>query len=409
MTMPDAPTTVYALMVSIPTADGADLAAVAFLARYSGRTATPAGTISLRSSGGPPTMAWASFVNSARRRVAVAVDPPLGRSGVGQEAWEVRVGGRRGRRFASILGIDNYDPETVADGSPSRTAILTAVARAVHREEPLPWVLDDYLALGLADVGGVALHERLRDEVPRELLLAFGRWMGARGRFVEDIVERWVSEGIFQYVILGAGLDSFAYRRRDLLDRLAVFEVDHPATQAWKRHRLAALGVDVPVGLVYAPVDFELDTLTDGLRAAGFDFGQRAIFSWIGTVQFLTLGAIDATLDAIMDCAAGSRVVLTYNLPRDAAHGVLAEVSAAFVGIATEMGEPFVSRFLPDEIDHLLRRHGFGETEDFGPDDARARYFAGRTDVEVGGAERIITATVMPSGLRLSSTDSDLA
>jgi methyltransferase (TIGR00027 family) len=290
----------------------------------------------------------------------------------------------------------------VADfgGGPSRTAVLTAVARSVHREEAPPWVLDDYLALDLADVEGLALRERLRAEVPRALLLAFGRWTCVRARLAEDVVERSVSDGVTQYVILGAGLDSFAYRRRDLLNRLRVFEVDHPATQSWKRRQLAAIGVDLPVGLVYAPVDFEIQTLREGLGAVGFDFSQPAVFSWIGTVQYLTLDAIGATLDAIMDCPAASRVVLTYNQPRAAVQGVPAQVSAAFVGIATEMGEPFLSRFLPDEIDQLLRRHGFGDTADFGPEDARVRYFEGRTEVDVGSAERIMTATVMPGGAR---------
>jgi methyltransferase (TIGR00027 family) len=283
----------------------------------------------------------------------------------------------------------------VAVAGPSRTAVLTAVARAVHREEPPPWVLDDYLALGLADAEGLELRERLRTEVPRPLVLAFARWMCARARFTEDAVEQAAREGASQYVILGAGLDSFAYRRPDLLDRLAVFEVDQPATQAWKRRRLAALGVDKPDGLVYVPIDFETQTLREGLTPSGFDSNRRAIISWIGTIQFLSAPAISTTLDVLAACAAGSRVVVTYNLPRDAVSGVLAEVSAAFTQIAAEMGEPFLSRFLPDEIDQLLRQHGFGETEDFGPQEAVARYLSGRADVAVGGAERIITARVV--------------
>jgi methyltransferase (TIGR00027 family) len=280
-------------------------------------------------------------------------------------------------------------------GGPSRTAVLTAVARSVHREEPPPWVFDDYLALGLTDVQGLALRDRLRDEVPHALLLAFARWMCVRARFAEDVVERSASDGVVQYVILGAGLDSFAYRRGDLLDRLRVFEVDHPATQSWKRRRLAVMGIDLPGGLVYAPVDFEVQTLRNGLEAAGFDFSQLAVFSWLGTVQFLTLEAIEATLDVIVACPAGSRLVLTYNQPRAALRDVAAEVSAVFVGIATELGEPFISRFLSDQIDRLLGLHGLGEMIDFGPEDARAKYFEGRADIDVGGSERIVAATVL--------------
>ena len=105
------------------------------------------------------------------------------------------------------------------DRGPSRTAVLTAVARAVHREEPRPWVLDDYLALGLAGPEGLALRERLRAELLAPFVVAFSRWVCVRARFAEDVVERAAAGGVGQYVILGAGLDSFAYRRRDLLDR----------------------------------------------------------------------------------------------------------------------------------------------------------------------------------------------
>ena len=164
------------------------------------------------------------------------------------------------------------------DRGPSRTAVLTAVARAVHREEPRPWVIDDYLATGLAGREGLTLRERLQAELPPSFIAAFSRWVCVRARFAEDIVEQAAASGVRQYVILGAGLDSFAYRRHDLLDQLRVFEVDHPATQQWKRRRLAGLGVGIPAGLVFAPVDFERQTMREGLEQAGFDFRQLAVF-----------------------------------------------------------------------------------------------------------------------------------
>ncbi|MGN6682021.1 MAG: class I SAM-dependent methyltransferase [Streptosporangiaceae bacterium] len=280
---------------------------------------------------------------------------------------------------------------------PSRTAVLTAVARAVHRDEPQPWVMDDYLAMGLAGRDGLVLREQLRAELPRSHLLAFSRWVCVRARFAEDIVERAVASGARQYVILGAGLDSFAYRRGDLLGRMQVFEVDHPVTQLWKRRQLAELGVGSPDGLVFAPVDFERQTLREGLAGAGFEFGQRAVFSWIGVTMYLTVDAIKATLADLAGCAAGSRVVLTYNLPPAALEGATAQIAAAFAGIAAELGEPFVSRFLPGEIGLLLRENRFGEVVDFGPDEARAAYFQQRADVEIAGAPRLVAATVMPS------------
>jgi methyltransferase (TIGR00027 family) len=110
--------------------------------------------------------------------------------------------------------------------------VLTAVARALHREEPRPWVIDDYLALGLAGREGAELRERLRAELPHPFLVAFSRWMCVRARFPEDIVEQAAADGVRQYVILGAGLDSFAYRRHDLLDRLRALRVRPPGEPA---------------------------------------------------------------------------------------------------------------------------------------------------------------------------------
>jgi len=280
---------------------------------------------------------------------------------------------------------------------PSRTAVLTAVARALHREEPRPWVIDDYLAMGLAGPEGQALLGQLRTEMPRPYLLAFSRWMCVRARFTEDIVEQAAASGVGQYVILGAGLDSFAYRRSDLLGRLRVFEVDHPATQSWKRRRLAGLGVELPARLVFAPVDFERQTLRQGLELAGFDSGQLAVFSWVGVTMYLTLDAIHAALATMARCRPGTRVVLSYNQPPAVLAGSTAQIAAAFAGLAAEMGEPFISRFLPGEMTRLLREHGFGQVTDFGPDEARAAYFAGQADIEIAGAQRLVAATVAPA------------
>jgi methyltransferase (TIGR00027 family) len=293
--------------------------------------------------------------------------------------------------FAIILRVGE------AVRGPSRTAVLTAAARALHREEPQPWVIDDYLAFGLAGPEGPALLGRLRAEVPRPYLLAFSRWVCVRARFPEDVVAHAAAGDVGQYVILGAGLDSFAYRRNDLLDRLRVFEVDHPATQEWKRQRLGELGVEPPAGLVFVPVDFERQTLRQGLERAGFSFARPAVFSWIGVTMYLTLDAIRATLATVAQCLAGTRIVLTYNQPPAALTNNDAQITATFAGLAAKMGEPFISRFLPAEMAQLLRRHGFGEITDFGPDEARAAYFAGRPDVEIAGAQRLIAATVPPA------------
>jgi methyltransferase (TIGR00027 family) len=277
---------------------------------------------------------------------------------------------------------------------PSRTAVLTAAARALHREEPQPWVMDDRLALRLAGQQGRELLCQLRAEVPAPDLLAFSRWICVRARFAEDIVEQAAADSIGQYVILGAGLDSFAYRRDDLLGRLTVFEVDHPASQSWKRRRLARLGVKPPGRLVFASVDFERQTLRDALEQARFDFGELAVFSWVGVTMYLTLDAIHATVATMAQCRPGSRVVLTYNQPPTALAGSTARIAATFSRFAAEMGEPFLSWFHPAEIAQLLRQHGFGHITDFGPDEARAAYFPEQADIEIAGAQRLVAATL---------------
>lgn len=271
---------------------------------------------------------------------------------------------------------------------------MIAVARSMHLDEPAPRVLDDRLALPLAGEEGPAILERLRSEVPGDALVAFSRWVCVRARLPEDIVERAIAEGVRQYVILGAGLDSFAYRRPDLIDRLRVFEVDHPASQAWKRARLSDLGVECPPNLVFAPVDFESQTLRAGLEASGFDFGAVAVFSWIGVTMYLTLSAIEATLATVASCPAGTQIVLTYNLPWSALRGAGLGIQGKLAEIATEMGEPFVSLFEPAEAEELLRRLGFDNIVHFGPAEAIQTYFAGRDDVHLHGAQRIIFANV---------------
>jgi methyltransferase (TIGR00027 family) len=267
-------------------------------------------------------------------------------------------------------------------------------------------ILDDPLALSLAGDEGTRLIERLRSEVPGPVLLGFSRWVCVRARLPEDIVERAVADGVRQYMILGAGLDSFAYRRTDLLDRLRVFEVDHPASQAWKQARLADLGVDRPANLVFAPVDFETQTLRDGLEACGFDFGEVAVFSWIGVTMYLTLDAIEATLSTLAACRAGTRIVLTYNIPASAVRGLGLGSQSVLARIAGDMGEPFVRVFEPAEAEELMRRLGFDDIGHFGPSDAIDAYFAGRDDVQLHAAQRLMVATVSPVARRMAALDS---
>jgi methyltransferase (TIGR00027 family) len=280
-------------------------------------------------------------------------------------------------------------------GGPSRTALLTAVARDLHREEPPPLVLDDTLALQLVGEEGRSLRDRLRAEVRGDDLLAFSRWVCVRSRYTEDIVEQQAGRGVGQYVILGAGLDTFAYRRPS--PGLRVFEADHPATQAWKQRRLADLGVRIPDNLVFVPVDFERQALGAALEEAGFTFQEPAVFSWLGVTMYLTPDAIDLTLSTIARGALRTRVVLTYNQPDRVLDDHAVRVTSAMRPIAAGFGEPFVTFFTPDEVDALLRGHGFDEMEHVGREEARARYFGGHQGVEIAGAQALVSAVVRSS------------
>ena len=278
---------------------------------------------------------------------------------------------------------------------PSQTAILTAAARELQRHEPEPLVLDDSLALQLGGADAKAMMERLRTELPRDARLNFGRWCCVRARVPEDAVAAAIEDGVEQYVILGAGLDSFAYRRRDLVDRLRLFEVDHPASQAWKRQRLEEIGVPCPPQLTFVPVDFEHQTLREALEAAGFDSAAPAIFSWLGVTMYLTVAAIRSTLSTVAAGPSGTKIILTYNQPPSALSGVGAQTEGALRVIVAGMGEPMITTFLPAEIEALVRSEGFGDVTHFGPDEAKATYYPGRNDVIFGGAQRIVVGTVV--------------
>jgi methyltransferase (TIGR00027 family) len=271
---------------------------------------------------------------------------------------------------------------------------MTAVARALHREDPPPWVLDDPLALPLAGDQGSELARQLRSNMKTDELGSFTRWVCVRARLTEDVVEQASRLGVNQFVILGAGLDSFAYRRHDLVDRLRIFEVDHPGSQEWKRHRLHELGIQRPNSLVYVPVDFERQTLRQGLASAGFDFAAQAVFSWIGVNVYLTLEAIRTTLATVASCAAGTQIVLTYDVPRAELSELGLRVQKALAGSASAVGEPFMTWFSESEIERLLHESGFVEVVHFGADEARRTYFPDRDDVRFGGAQRLAIARV---------------
>ncbi len=181
-------------------------------------------------------------------------------------------------------------------------------------------------------------------------------------------------------MILGAGLDTFAYRNPFDPSALRVFEVDHPATQAWKHLRLAEAGISVPSSVTYAPVDFENQTLADGLQQAGFDSRKISFFSWLGVVPYLTREAVMSSLKFIASQPAASAVAFDYGVPRSSLTWQQRLVFDALAERVAAAGEPFQTFFEPDELAAELRRIGFSQLEDWSSGEINANYFAGRAD-----------------------------
>nr|BFE85260.1 hypothetical protein GCM10020093_078610 [Planobispora longispora] len=181
--------------------------------------------------------------------------------------------------------------------------------------------------------------------------------MTARSHYTERRLAELARDGVEQYVILGAGLDTFALRPRPTR-RIRVFEVDHPATQRWKRELLTAAGISRPDGLTFVPVDFETDDLVSSLSAAGFDPSGPALVSWLGVSMYLTRDAIDATLAALGRSAPGTELIMEYALPP----GLRDERSSAYADFAlpaaAERGEPWLTFFAPEDLSAVLKRHG---------------------------------------------------
>ena len=251
--------------------------------------------------------------------------------------------------------------------------------RASHQLVDNPKVLDDPLAVGIVGQESVAEASSLEGSFSR-FIRAF---MAVRSRYAEDQLARAVSLGMRQYVVLGAGLDTFAYRNP--YSGLRVFEVDHPATQAWKRERLATANIPIPSSVTFAPVDFEHQTLAAGLAEAGLH-QEATFFSWLGVVPYLTRDAITSTFRYIAQFPAPTGVAFDYAVPRSSLNLVGKLALDAISARVARAGEPFQTFFDPAELAQELRSIGFGEIEDLDRDVINSRYFANRSDkLRVGG------------------------
>jgi methyltransferase (TIGR00027 family) len=283
------------------------------------------------------------------------------------------------------------------DAVPDSTAARVALWRALHVEvDPPPHVLEDEIGLKLLAPDEGWRHRGDMSEFTRP----FRASIVARARFIEDLVVEQASRGVDQYVILGAGLDTFAQRRLEIASRLKVFEIDRPGLQAWKRRRLIELGFGVPDGLRFVPVDFEAGareatSWRDALAAAGFDDGKPAIVASTGVSMYLTRDANAATMREVAALAPGSTFAMTFLLPLELADpDIRPGLEMAEKG-ARASGTPFISFFTPPEILQLAREVGFREARHVSATDLTQRYFAGRTDGlrPPDNAEELLVAT----------------
>jgi methyltransferase (TIGR00027 family) len=259
-------------------------------------------------------------------------------------------------------------------GRASRTALRVAIRRAAHQVMDRPCVLADPVAVPL-----LGAHFKLdREREAHPVARAFRAFMAARSRHAEEQLAKAVASGARQYVVLGAGLDTFAYRNP--FAGLRVFEVDFPATQEWKRAFLAEADIPAPDNLTFVPLDFEHRTLAEGLDEAGFDSRVPAFFGWLGVVPYLTLAGFRATLRAIARQANGSGVCFDYGLAPESlspARRMAFEALAARVAAA---GEPFQLFFTPDTLEAELREAGFSTIEHVDSEQLNALYFRDRSD-----------------------------
>jgi methyltransferase (TIGR00027 family) len=274
---------------------------------------------------------------------------------------------------------------------PSRTALRVALRRAAHQlYDAQPLVLDDPIAVPILGREYLPELHKTATKLEKPFSSALRAFLVARSRYAEDILASAVAQGVTQYVLLGAGLDTFAYRNP--YPNLRVFEVDHPATQQWKRELLETSRIPVPHNLTFAPVDFERLTLPTQLLAAGFDSTVPTFFAWLGVVPYLTLEAFRSNLRYIAAQPPGSGLVFDYGQPRSALPRLEQLAHDSLAARVQQAGEPFQLFFTPREAAAELA--AFYNLEDLGSAEINARYFDNRADNLrlLGSAGRFLSA-----------------
>ncbi|HEX2453320.1 MAG TPA: class I SAM-dependent methyltransferase [Vicinamibacterales bacterium] len=279
------------------------------------------------------------------------------------------------------------------ESQPSRTAYRVAVRRAAHQVVDQPPVFVDPLALRI-------LRREDADRIQTDRAWADGHrfdralraFLAVRSRFAEDELAAAVARGVPQFVLLGAGLDTFAYRNP--FADLRVFEVDHPATQTWKRERLAEGAIAIPSNVTFVSVDFESQTVSRELEAAGFDASAPAFFSWLGVTTYLTRESIRSTLRFVVTATSEAGGIVFDYATDPAALPLVARLTFdAMSRRVNAAGEPWQTFLEPFDLANELRTLGFTEIRDLGPEAINATYFAGRSDgLRVGSLGHVILA-----------------
>jgi methyltransferase (TIGR00027 family) len=279
-----------------------------------------------------------------------------------------------------------------ATAAPDNTAVRTALWRALHLEvDAPPHVIEDRIGLLLAAPGE---EWRQRPDMNEYATPGVRASIVSRARFLEDLVTEQADRGVGQYVLLGAGLDTFAQRRPEIASRITIFEVDQPGPQAWKRQRLVELGFGIPDSLRLVPVDFETTTWWDGLLANGFEADEPAVVASLGVSMYLTREATAATLSQSATLAPGSTFAMTFMQPVELVDPAERDMHRATNAAARASGTPFISYYAPDEILAMAREAGFTAARHVSAADYTQRYFAARTDgLEPFTTEELLVAT----------------
>jgi methyltransferase (TIGR00027 family) len=259
-------------------------------------------------------------------------------------------------------------------GRASKTALGVAIRRAAHQLADKPPVLDDPIGLRLVGERYPRLMERALHRVGRD----FRGFMAARSRYAEDRLAEAVANGVTQYVVLGAGLDTFAYRNP--FPALRVFEVDFPATQVWKRSMLEEASIPLPSNLEFVALDFEHQTLAEGLAKGDLELDKPAFFSWLGVVPYLTLDAFRATLGVVAQMPAGSAMSFDYAVAPETLSPVGRIAFDRLSERVAAAGEPFQLFFTPEDLEAEVRGAGFRRVEQVDSVRLNDLYFNNRTD-----------------------------